>query len=124
MKKVFLLLFLASCSPSNLEELRYEGEAEIRKCTADLRTIETKEDVQRSVKKLRNHFNRIADLVVLGEEKGLFKKGLESEETETFLHGDELFAELARVYEIPGARAIVESAQEEAARKLTKIKRP
>lgn len=111
-----LFLCLVSCAPANLSELRYEGEAEMKKLTLELKKIETYGDVQKTSKKLKKRFNRIADLLI---ETRNFR---ESEEAETSRVGEELFTELARVYEIPGARAAIEAAQSEAVRRLDRSK--
>ena len=125
MKNFFIaLFFLASCAPSNLQELRYEGEGEIKKFISDLKKIETKEDVQRSYKRLKKHFGRIADLIILCEEASFLRRvspTAEQRDEDETPSGDALFAELARVYEIPGAKAIVEAAQEEAVRRLDRF---
>ncbi len=62
---VYLSLFwLASCSPATWEEIRFEGEAEIRKFAAELKQIESKEDLQKSLPKIKKRFNKMADLLI------------------------------------------------------------
>lgn len=110
----FSLLFaLASCGPSTLSDIRYEGEAETRKLAEELRMIETKEELQKAIPKLRKQFNRIADLLIEA-------KGFPKEDLEPSLASEELFTGLARLYEIPGGRELVESAQVDAVQKLKK----
>lgn len=108
------LCFLTACAPSNLSDLRWEAEGEMKKLTAELKKIESTEDVQKSSKKLKKHFNRIADLLLEARNFPLNQ----DEFPEALPAGEELFAELARIYEIPGARASVEAAQNEAVRRL------
>lgn len=107
----WILIFLVSCGPATVADLRYEGEAQTRKLAADLRTIETKEDLQKAVPRLKKRFNKIADLLVEARE---FPK-LDSEPSYA---SEQLFAELARLYEMPGGRELIESAQTEAIRRL------
>ena len=116
---LIFLLFLVGCSPANLKDLRCEGEAEMKKLTAELKRIESKEDVQKASKKLKKRFNRIADLLI---ETRKFSSP-NDEPTEPVPAGEELFAELARIYEIPGARAAIEMAQSEAVHRLDRSKR-
>ncbi len=110
------LSLLISCGPSSIEDLRYEGEAQTRKLARDLRAIETKEELQKAVPKLKKRFNQIADLLV---EARSFPK----EEGEPSAASEELFAELARLYEWPGGRELIESAQTEAVHRLRDFSR-
>lgn len=120
MKKfLFLsLLFFAGCSPTSLGELRCEGEAEMKKLTADLKKLESYEDVQKASKRLRKHFNRIAELLIETRHFPLSSQ----ESLEGIAAGEELFAELARIYEIPGARTAIEASQREAVHRLDSAK--
>jgi nitric oxide reductase activation protein len=103
------LAILAGCS--SFEDLRCEGEAETRKLAAELRAIETKEDLQKAVPRLKKRFNRIADLVI---EARSFHGG----ESEPTAASEELFIELARLYEVAGGRELIESAQTDAVLRL------
>src|SRR3990167_576159 len=133
----FLLLLLAACSPTSLKDLRMEGEAETKKLALELRKIETKESLIRASPKLKKRFNRIADLLIqthefeelLPERKEFPRSGKDRDCVELpvqkgeilkepSLASEELFIELARLYEIPGAKEIVEGAQKEAVAKL------
>lgn len=115
---LIFLYFLSGCAPTSLHDLRCEGEAEMKKLTADLRKIESKEDVQKASKRLKKRFNRIADLLI---ETRKFSSPID-EPLEPALAGEELFAELARIYEIPGVRAAIEAAQNEAVHRLDRSK--
>lgn len=108
-----IFLFLCSCSPTSLEDLRYEGEVQTKKLALELRAIETREELQRSIPKLKKRFNKIADLLVQCRE---FQK-IESEPSAA---SEQLFAELARLYEMPGGRELIESAQVEAIHRLNR----
>ena len=106
------LLFLCSCSPATLADLRCQGEAETRRLAKELRGIESVEELQRALPKLKKRFNRIADLL---QEARKFPLPSEGEPTEA---SEELFIELARLYELPGGREWVEKAEEEAMARL------
>ncbi|HSX26798.1 MAG TPA: hypothetical protein VLE89_07320 [Chlamydiales bacterium] len=113
---MFLLmswLGVSGCAPSTLGDLRLEGEAETRKLAMELKAIDTKEELSRAVPRLKRRYNRLADLLL--EARKFEEKG-----GEPSLASEELFAELARLYEIPGGRELVESAQEEAVRRLSR----
>lgn len=112
MKKTFLLLiFLFGCAPSNLSDLRYEGEAQTKRLASELRQIENKEDLQKAIPKLKKRFNALADLLIEARE-------FPQEETPPSFASEQLFAELARLYEMPGGRELIESAQIEAVLRL------
>ncbi len=115
--KYFLitLIFLVGCAPQSLEELRSDSEAEMKKLTAQLRKMESLEDIQKGQKSLKKHFNRFADLLITAHQFSLSEKDVP--ESPAAL---ELFLELARLYEIPGARSKLESAQNEAVIRLDK----
>ncbi len=107
----WILILLASCAPATFEEMRREGEMQTRKLAEELRGIETKEDFQRALPRLRKRFNRIADLLIE------LKRTPGSEQNPSKA-SEELFRELARLYEMPGGREWIELAQSEAVQKL------
>jgi hypothetical protein len=94
-----------------LSELRSEGESEMKKLTAELKRLETGEEVQKASKRLKKRFNRIADLLIQ-------TRNFPPTEEDSLPIGEELFAELARIYEMPGGRAAIEAAESEAVRHL------
>lgn len=99
-----------------LDRLRCEGASEMGKLTAELRNIQQIEDIKKTSKHLTKRFNRIADLLI---ETRQFPNSTE----EPQLIGDELFAELARIYEIPGGREAIEAAQKEAIQRINRARR-
>ncbi len=113
MRNWLIFLLLASCSPSSIDDLRCEGEAETRKLAILLKTIDTKEELVRALPRIKKRYNKLADLLLLA--RNFQEKGGESS-----LASEELFAELARLYEMPGGKELIESAQSEAIRKLDK----
>jgi hypothetical protein len=105
---VLLLLFFSACAPSSISDLRVLGEAETLKFAKLLHSIDTKDDLQRNLPKVKKSYLRIAELMVE------VRKFHEAIDLEPSAASDRLFTELARLYEMPGCRALMESAQEEA----------
>ena len=117
MKRLFCLLFCfaISCGRSAADHLRSRGEAETEKLARLLHDIDTKDDLERKLYKVEKSFNAIADLLL--QVRTLPEKPKPKEPSKA---SDALFAELARLYEMPGCRALLERAQEEAIRRLQK----
>ena len=115
--KFFLLgLCVVGCAPSSLQDLRCEAEGEMRKLALDLRSIETKEDLQRRSSRLKKRFDRIGYFLLEARKFPDTALGASFE-------AEALFVELARLYEIAGAREIIEQLQEEAVRRLDRKSR-
>ena len=107
----WILIFLVSCGPATVADLRCEGEAQTRKLAEELREIETKEELQRALPRLKKRFNKIAELLVEARKYS-------TEEVEPSYASEQLFAELARLYEMSGGRELIETAQTEAVHRL------
>ncbi len=114
------LLWFASCSPATWGEFRLEGEAETRKFAAELRQIETKEELQKALPKIKKRFNKIGGLLIKIND---LQRKIPPQKAEPSLASDELFTQIARLYEIPGGKELIESCQGEAVRKLDKAVR-
>ena len=112
MKLILFLLVLLGCAPANISDLRYEGEAEVRKLVSDLKKIETKDELQKAVPKIKKRFNKIAQVLVE------IRPFLDSATEEPLPSSELLFIQLARLYEIPGGRELIENAQREAIRRM------
>lgn len=112
MKKLLICLVLAGCSPSTWEEIRWEAESETKKLAQELGQLSSREAVQKAVPRLRARYLKLAKLVsqIQGLSQGL-NPGLVPEPS---FASEELFIQLARLYEIPGAKEGIESAQAEA----------
>ena len=108
---------LTACSLSTEKGYYREGERTLVEITKILKKVETHEELQASVPALRKKFNRLANLLI---EFRKFKENNPNREFPGLSLGasEPLFAELARLYEIPGCREIVEQAQVEAVYKL------
>lgn len=104
-------ILLSSCGPVTFADLRCEGEAQTRKLAQELSQIETKEELQKAVPRLRKRFDEMAELL-------LQLRAFPAQESEPSLASEQLFAELARLYEMPGGRELIETAQSEAVARL------
>lgn len=113
--KTFLLflVFLIGCSPTSLQELRVEADAEARKLAKELHSVETIQDVKKKSKRIKKRFHRIAKLLVESRKYGASVEGV-------LPSGERLFIELSRVYEIPGAQEVLERIQTESVQLLDK----
>ena len=86
---------------------------ETRKLAIFLHEIDTKEDLQKGLPELKKRFNHFAELIVR-----VRKLQPKEKKQEPSAASDQLFAELARLYEMPGCRDLIEEAQGEAVRWL------
>lgn len=112
MRALFLLfLLLFSCSPASLIDVQVEGEAQTKKLVRELEKIDTKEDLQKALPQIKKRFNELADVLILARD-------FSSQNPEPSLASEQLFVALARLYEMPGGRELIESAQFEAVEKL------
>lgn len=112
MRYLWICLFLVSCAPSSLDEIRWEGEAETRKLAQELKGISSRDELLKALPRLKKRYNKIAALVVRARD---YKTAAVQEPSQV---SEELFIQLARLYEMPGARELIEGAQQEAIREL------
>lgn len=110
------LVGILSCSPVSLEDLKCQSDAEMKKLLVELQCIQSKEDVQRSSKRLKKRFNQMAKLLIAARK-------FPNVESDSSSIGEELFVEFARIYEIPGARDSIESIQVEAVHALGRARK-
>ena len=92
--------------------LRCEGESEAKKLAVELRGIESVEALIKASPRIKKRFDKIGDLLL---KAGKFPDSGPSEFTSV---SEELFAELARIYEMPGGREAMEKAEADALRRL------
>lgn len=112
------VLLLGSCAPSTVEDFRCEGESQTKAFAQELRKIETRDQLQASLPKIKKRFNRMADLLIAVHQYRM-KEPL-ADLPAPSLVSDELFAELARLYELPNGREWIELAQSEAVDRLNR----
>ncbi|HSW72590.1 MAG TPA: hypothetical protein VLG44_04195 [Chlamydiales bacterium] len=104
-----LLILILGCSPSSQEELRSEGEEVCRAFIQELQKIHTKEEALKHYSSIEKKYRKIASLMADLREMQEWEG--ESEVDRNSELSNKLFLELARLYEIPGIREILEKAQ-------------
>jgi hypothetical protein len=108
------LFLMAACGPMSLDDLRAEGDCELTKMTEILKEVDTKEALIAKLPKIKKGFNRIAELVI--SVRSIQEKT--ADDMHPSAAADELFTELARLYEMPGCRDLIEVAQNDAIQTL------
>jgi hypothetical protein len=114
MKRWLFLLILCGCTPESLEDVRAQGEAETRRLVFIFRSIDSKSDLEKNWLAIQKQYSKIADLVLALRK--ISDKTASNQEVSPY--AEELFLELARLYELPGCKELIESAQGEAIRKM------
>ena len=111
---VWVLLAVAGCQPSSLEEFQMEGTAQMRLLLQDLRRIESREDLLSLLPALQKRFDKLVDLMI--EARSFQQKNGDQEisfqEVNPVLN-QSLLEELRRVYALEGGRECLEKAQKE-----------
>ncbi len=112
---IFIFILFCGCSPNSLEDFQQEGESIIRKLTLDLETIHTREDLNKSLPKLKKKFDCIVDLLIEAKaykEAHPDEMSMELGEDNFYLNVD-LMNELKRIYRLEGGKEIIEKTQRE-----------
>ena len=78
----------------------------------ELNAFDQNEELAAELTQIKKRYNRMASIL---SEARKFKERTDEEPS---LASEELFAELARLYEIPGGRELIEAAQTEAISRL------
>lgn len=110
---IFLAIFVTACAPSSLQECCEHGEAITLDIARELEKCHSREDLQKSIPRLKKQFMRLVDIII--------EASLHQGEPPAFTDGragDKLLFEMQRVYLIEGGRQLVELAQREALEKL------
>jgi len=122
---IFLIYFcLWGCSPSSLEEYHYEGQTLSKKLLNELKSIESREDLERAVPYLKKQFESLVDLMI--EARNFQEKYPEEyfDEPEYAVSlDDELLEEIKRIYQLEKGRVLIEKAQRESLLRLDAFKR-
>lgn len=112
MRWLWIVLLFAACSEITPVDLRNQGRSSARSLTRELQQIHSVEELKRAQPKLRKHFLKIARLLAMANE---YRTAHPGEEPLPPLEAcDELFSELSRLYELPGACELIAASQEEA----------
>lgn len=114
------LVFLAGCGPSSIEDFREEGKKTTDAILYTLKQVHTRDELVHSSPKLKSLFNQLVETMIAAHE---FKDSHFQTETAEFADSDrelslQLKNELKRIYQIEGARELVEKCQEEALHRL------
>jgi hypothetical protein len=115
-----ICLLFTGCSPSSLEDYRHEGEAVCRELTADLQCIQTREDLVSLETKLKKDFEKLVAVILDAQQ--FIQKHPDSETLQVYAidteMSDRIKVELQRVYQIEGAKEVIEKAQRESMLRL------
>lgn len=106
-----LLLIFIGCSPSSQEEIRSEGEEVCRLFIQELQKIHNKEEVLKHYASIKKKYSKIASLMAAAMEMNEYEGERDANRNK---YSNDLYRELARLYEIPGVKEILEKAQAEA----------
>lgn len=122
---IFAVLLLTACAPNSLEDFQQEGQARCHKLTAQLKKIETRDQLSKAAAQLQKRFEDLVDLMI---EARRYQIAHPQEETPEILDyqsesNAELVAELKRIYRLEGARDLVEKTQHEALIRLDAFER-
>ena len=113
-KCVFLFLFFISvgCSPSTVQDCRREARGVIKSLTADLKDVQTKEDLIDLEDAISRKMQTLVDLMI--RLKKLQERGAVIPEEEDHSPSDALMHEMKRIYNIDGGSALFERFEREA----------
>ncbi len=107
------LLFLSACMTSPQETFRGKGKKIVKELTLTLQNVENHEELQSASPQLRKLYKKLALLLL--EVRSCQEKHPEMTfSSEALEESEELFSHLARLYEIPGCREIMERSQGDA----------
>lgn len=113
MKKLLLILFfLTGCGPSSVEDCRREANGVMRSLVATLQDVQNQEDLREKGPKIEKDSEALVSLMI--RIKKLQEKGGEVKESDNRMMSDRLLQEMQRIYQIDGARELMESYQREA----------
>ncbi len=119
MKWVICLVgvLLCACSPSSMEEFRFEGESIALKLTSDLQEVDTLADLEKIAPKIKKRLDKLTDLM-LKLNKYQAKSHEKIQGNPPFVIGEGLKNEMKRVYAIEGCRAYFEEISSDALQKI------
>ena len=115
MKKIcflFLVFFVIGCSPSTVQDCKREARGIIKSLTADLKEVQTREDLIDHEKTIQKKSRELVSLMI--RLKKLEEKGLTIPKDDDQTFSDALMQEMKRIYTIQGGRELIERFQREA----------
>lgn len=115
-----LFVIFMGCSPSSMEDFHHEGKAITRAITAELRKIETREDLSFAEPRLKRRFEDLVTIMIEAREFQIkhAEELLGAQLLEDDVEGELLKEELQRVYQIEGGKESIERAQRESMLRL------
>jgi len=120
MRAIYFLIFLClSCSYGCLEDVVADADNLMELIANDLSKIKNKEELNRNIPALSKRFLKLSELIILADR---FQKiDLEFEKPGFRGKGSKLlYKEMIRLYQIHGARELIEKAQLKGLKKLEK----
>lgn len=108
---LFFLFF--ACSPQTYEDFQMEAERIDAKILHDLKEVHTKQDLLARTSHLKKNYKKMAKLIALFDEY-LQSHEMPSQQKEPSSTSQQLCHELLRIYEIPGAKEVLQRIQQEA----------
>lgn len=117
---IFFFSTFSSCGSRSLEDFREEGEAISTLLIKELSHIHTRDQLLQSSPKLKQLFGALVDIIIAAQEYREHQFSIETLEfsSQSLYLSERLREELNRVYQIEGARSIVEKCQEHALHRL------
>ncbi len=115
---IFTALVFVSCNSKSLDDYYDEGQNQISSIISDLESIQTRQQLLDASSRLQKQYIDLVNIIISAEEyldKHPDQKIWQHQET---LLSDRLREELNRLYQIEGAREIMEKCQQEALYRL------
>jgi hypothetical protein len=109
-----LFVVFSACAPPTVGDFHREGEAAAKALTEEMRKIQSQDDLRVAIPKLRKNYIRLARLAIAV--KDLKESG--AEPLMPSQANDELFAEISRLYELPGGKDLLIAAERDALKLL------
>lgn len=115
---IFLLVMLSGCSPSSMEEYRFEGESLVRSLIEECQKIESKEDLLLEKPRLKKKFDKIVDLMIAARKFQVKHLDSEIPVDLRLAASNALKEEFIRIYKIEGCQSLMEDIQRDSLHKL------
>jgi len=118
MRSIIILLFmLAACQPSTPEDFASEGRSWMLSMTKELEAIHSKEDLEKNIPLITKKYKQLALLIKRMEEKKVGSWTIDENEDSILLK-----EQLDRIFLLPKAKEIFETAQIDALEILSTVK--
>lgn len=117
---VYLLVLgaLVGCSPSSIEEYRFEGESLVRQIISECQQIQSQEDLIAEKPKLKKKFHKLVDLMIAARKFQVKHIDMEVSSDFRLAANNALKEEFIRIYKIEGCQALMEEIQRDSLHKL------